>query len=308
MKLKISNEFKVGVLGLTSLALLYLGFNFLKGKDFFAASHYYYALYDDVQGLAPASLVKVNGVAIGRVLDVKLLQNTQNPRLNGKVLVTIDLNEKINMGKNTLALIDKDLLGGVSIDLQLDYKEPFLHYDDTLKTGIKKSLLSSVQDQTSPVLVKVDSILIKVNGILADFEGIGKNVKSTLQTFEKTAQTLEGTITENRNNLLHITGNFKQLSQDLTQTSKQLPDILKKVDAFADSLQKIHFNKTLDKAEKTLAELQTLLAKLNKGEGSLGLLLKDQTLYENLTKTSAELTKLLIDLRQKPQRYIRLRF
>ncbi|MCS6796322.1 MAG: MlaD family protein, partial [Raineya sp.] len=303
MKLKISNEFKVGVLGLISLTLLYLGFNFLKGKDFFAASHYYYALYDDVQGLAPASLVKVNGVAIGRVLDVRFLQTPQNPKLNGKVLVTIDLNEKINMGKNTIALIDKDLLGGTSIDLKLDYKEPFLHYDDTLKTGIKKSLLSSVQDQASPVLAKVDSIMLKINAILSDFEGLGKNVKSTLQTFEKTAQTLESTIAENRTNLLGITTNFKQISQELTQTTKQLPEIAKKLDTFADSLQRIHFNKTLDKAEKTLVELQTLLAKLNQGEGTLGLLFKDQTLYENLTKTSAELTKLLIDLRQKPQRY-----
>lgn len=308
MKLKISNEFKVGLLGLAALVLLYLGFNFLKGKDFFASSHYYYALYDDVQGLAPAALVRVNGVAVGRVLNVQFLQTPQNPKTHGKVLVTIDLNEKINMGKNTLALISKDLISGASIDLQLDYQEPFLNYNDTLQTTIKKDFVSNLQTQAMPILNQVDSVLIKINHILAEFEGVGKNVKNTLQTIEKTVQTVENTIAENRGNLQKIINHFQQISQDLAQSTKKLPDITKKIDTFADSLQRIHFNQVLTKAEKTLAELQLLLAKVNNGEGSLGLLFKDQTLYENLTKTSAELTKLLIDLRQRPQRYIRLRF
>ncbi|MFN3316119.1 MAG: MlaD family protein, partial [Raineya sp.] len=126
--IKISREFKVGVLALVSMILLYSGFNYLKGKDFFAGSHYYYAVYDDVQGLAAANLVRINGVAVGRVLEVKFIQNPKNPKLNGKVLVKIDLSEKVNMGKNTKAIITNNLLSGTSIDLQLDMKEPFLQY------------------------------------------------------------------------------------------------------------------------------------------------------------------------------------
>ena len=157
--IKISREFKVGVLALISMLVLYSGFNYLKGKDFFASSHYYYAIYDDVQGLAAANLVRINGVAVGRVLDVRFIQDPNKPKLNGKVLVKIDLSEKINMGKNTTALITNSLLAGTSIDLQLDMKEPFLQYDDTLKTAVSKDLMATVQEKATPVLGKIDSTI-----------------------------------------------------------------------------------------------------------------------------------------------------
>lgn len=305
--IKISREFKVGVLALISMALLYSGFNYLKGKDFFAGSHYYYAVYDNVQGLEAASLVRVNGVAVGRVLDVRFMQNTKNPKLNGKVLVTIDLSQKINMGKNTKALITSNLLSGTSIDLQLDMQEPFLQYDDTLKTGLSKDLLASVQEQANPVLSKLDSVMVQVNSLLSEFKGIGTTTNNTLKTYEESAKILNQMLLTNEKNLAAITANTKQLTGNLNESSKELPDILKKMNTFADSLQKLNFTKTLDNTNKTLAELNALLNKLNKSDGTMNALIKDKTLYENLTRLTADLDKLLIDLRKNPQRYLRLR-
>jgi phospholipid/cholesterol/gamma-HCH transport system substrate-binding protein len=305
--IKISREFKVGVLALVSMVLLYSGFNYLKGKDFFAGSHYYYAVYDDVQGLAAANLVRVNGVTVGRVLDVRFLQNSKNPKLNGKVLVTIDLSQKINMGKNTKALITNSLLSGTSIDLQLDMQEPFLQYDDTLKTGVSKDLMASVQEQATPVINKVDSALAQINSLMAEFKGVGTTTHSTLKTFEESAKILNQMLLANDKNLAAITANANQLTANLNETSKKMPDVLKKIDTFADSLQKLNFSKTLNNANQTLAELNALLDKLNKSDGTMNALIKDKTLYENLTRVTADLDKLLIDLRQNPQRYLRLR-
>ena len=305
--IKISREFKVGVLALVSMILLYSGFNYLKGKDFFAGSHYYYAVYDDVQGLAAANLVRVNGVAVGRVLDVRFIQNAKNPNLNGKVLVKIDLNEKINLGKNTVALITNNLLSGTSIDLQLDMKEPFLKYDDTLKTATNKDLMTTIQEKASPVMGRIDSTILQINSLLAEFKGVGATTNNTLKTFEESAKILNQMLLANDKNLAAITANTNQLTANLNESSKKLPDILKKMDTFADSLQKLNFANTLEKANKTLTELNALIEKINKSDGTMNALIKDKTLYENLTKLSADLDKLLIDLRQNPQRYLRLR-
>ncbi|GAB4133932.1 MAG: MlaD family protein [Raineya sp.] len=305
--IKISREFKVGVLALASMVLLYSGFNFLKGKDFFASSHYYYAVYDNVQGLTAANLVRANGVTVGRVLEVKFIQNAKNPKLNGKVVVKIDLSEKINMGKNTTALITSRLTEGTSIELKLDLKEPFLQYDDTLKTEVTKDILASVQEQATPVINKVDSVMLQLNSLLAEFKGIGTTTNSTLKTFEESAKILNQMLLANDKNLLAITTNTQQITSNLNKTSEQLPEVLKKFNSFADSLQKLNLSKTLNTADKTLAELNALLAKINKSDGTLNALLKDKTLYENLTRVTADLDKLLIDLRQNPQRYLRLR-
>jgi len=304
--IKISKEFKVGLLGLVSMAMLYMGFNFLKGKDFFAGSHYYYVVYDDVKGLAPANLVRINGVAVGRVLDVRFMQN-KSPKLNGKVLVTIDLSQKINMGKGTIAMLNSTLLSGTMIDLQLDTKEPYVEYDDTLKSAVTPDIMASVQEKASPVLAKADSVMIKLNSLLGEFQGIGTTTKNTLKTFEKAANDLDMMLAANQGNISTMTNNFKDLSNDLKQTSKELPVLMKKMNTFADSLNRLQFAKTLEKADKAVGELNTLLGKINKGEGTMGALMKDPTLYDNLTKTTAELNKLMIDLRQNPQRYIRLR-
>lgn len=304
---KISREFKVGILALVSMILLYSGFNYLKGKDFFAGSHYYYAIYDDVQGLAPANLVRVNGVAVGRVLEVKFMQDPKRPKLNGKILVKIDLSEKINMGKNTVALLTNNLLSGTSIDLQLDMQEPFLQYDDTLKTALNKDVLAAVQEKATPVLGKIDSTITQINSLLAEFKGIGTTTNNTLKTFEESAKILNRMLVANEKNLAAITNNTNQLTGNLNETTKKLPDVLKKIDTFADSLQRLSFSKTLDNANKTLAELNALIEKFNKSDGTMNALIKDKTLYENLTRVTADLDKLLIDLRQNPQRYLRLR-
>jgi len=304
--IKINKEFKVGLLAIISMGLLYMGFNFLKGKDFFAGSHYYYVMYDDVKGLAPANLVRVNGVAVGRVLDVRFMQN-KNPKLNGKVLVTIDLSQKINMGKGTIAMLNSTLLSGTMIDLILDTKNPYIEYDDTLKSAVTPDIMASVQEKASPVLAKADSVMVKLNSLLGEFQGIGAVSKNTLKTFEHTAQTLDAMLASNQANLQAATGNFKELSANLSETSKELPLLMKKMNTFADSLNRLQFAKTLEKADKAVAELNALLGKINRGEGTMGALMKDATLYDNLTKTTAELNKLLIDLRQNPQRYIRLR-
>ncbi|MDX1902991.1 MAG: MlaD family protein [Thermonemataceae bacterium] len=305
--IKVSKEVKVGLLGLVSLLMLYTGFNFLKGKDFFSGSHYYYILYDDVKGLAPANLVRINGVAVGRVLDVRFLQ-TENAKTNGKVLVSIDLNQKIKMGKNTVALLNSSLLNGTMIDLQLDTKAPFVNYDDTLKSAVMPDLLASVQEKADPVLKKADSVMLQLNQLLAEFKGIGVSTQNTLKSFEQSAKMLNKIMAENQNNILASTQNMKDLTANLNKTSQELPAIMQKVNTFADSLNKLQFAKTLEKADKGLNELSLLLTKINKGEGTMGALVKDPVLYDNLTKLTAELNKLLIDLRQNPQRYIRLRF
>jgi len=160
---KISKEFKIGLFGIICIALLYLGFNYLKGKDFFTNSNKYYAIYENIDGLTISNSIYINGLAVGRVSDITFLQTEEN-----LILVEVDIQKNIVLDESTVAvLISEGFLGGKAIKLEIpeDIKNP-LKSGDTLKSTLDVGILESITQRTLPVADDLGTTIKRVNSIL----------------------------------------------------------------------------------------------------------------------------------------------
>ncbi|WP_461088742.1 MlaD family protein [Spirosoma gilvum] len=298
--MKISQEVKVGLLAIVALLMFYYGFRFLKGSDFFSSTNKYQVVYDNIDGLVPSNPVRINGLSVGRVKSIEILQNQGN-----KLLVTVELNKNIRVTQGAKAILDDDgLLGGKLIKLSIDPKAPTLEEGGMLVATKESGLSALIREKTLPVLNNVDSLTFQLNRVVAQFDQTGLMLKQTLQSANSGVKTLDLTIAENRAGLKATLDNVSHLSSSLVETEKQLKPILAKADTFADSLQGLQLKQTLLTVNKTVDNLQKILADVNNGRGSLGKLTSDEKLYQNVNATAASLEKLLTDLREHPKRYV----
>ena len=299
-RMKISQEVKVGLLAAVSLAMFYFGFNFLKGSDFFSSTHKYQVIYDNIDGLTPSNPVRINGLSIGRVKTIEILQDQRN-----KLLVTLDINKDIRVTQGSRAfLADDGLLGGKMIQLNVDPAKPLLEDGGMLISAKETGLSALIREKTLPVLNNVDSLTYQLNRVVGQFDQTGVILNKTLGSANAAVGTLGLTVAENRAALQATLANVNRLSTSLIETEKQLKPILTKADNFADSLQSLQLKQTLASVNKTVENLQTILGNINKGQGSLGKLASDDTFYRNVNGTTASLEKLLTDFREHPKRYV----
>ncbi|MFC0185671.1 phospholipid/cholesterol/gamma-HCH transport system substrate-binding protein [Pseudarcicella hirudinis] len=303
--MNISKEAKVGILALVSFVILYLGFNFLKGSDLFSSTNKYLVVYDNVDGLVASNPVMLNGLSIGRVKSVDLMQDKQN-----KLLVVLEINNKISVpGRTEAILADGGLLGGKMINLRMGSGKP-LADGDTLIPVKDVGISELLKTKALPVMSNADSLLTSLRTVTLKFKDTGEYLNAVLKNSDKTITGLNGSVTglisENRSNLAGITGNMKNLTASLVETEKGLKPLLGKFNTMADSLNALRLGQTLNETKKTVATLNKILAGLEAGQGTTGKLLKDDSLYVNLTKAMTDLDKLLIDFRLAPKRYVNI--
>jgi phospholipid/cholesterol/gamma-HCH transport system substrate-binding protein len=298
--MKISQEVKVGFLAVVALALFYFGFNFLKGSDFFSSDNHYEVVYDNVDGLTKSNAITLNGLAVGRVKDIQIMQGKGN-----SLLVTIAIDKDIRVGKGTRAVLaDGGILGGKVIKLEIPQTADLLEDGGSLVAAKEAGLQALIREKTLPVLNNVDSLTKNLNLIVKSFDQTAAMLNATLQNANRVTGTLDLTVQENRAALQATLGNVNKLSASLVETEKQFKPILSKVDNLADSLRTLELRATLANANRTVANLQGLLAGIQQGKGSLGKLTSDDQLYSNVNATTASLEKLLTDLRENPKRYV----
>lgn len=298
--MKVSQEVKVGLLAVGSLLMLYFGFNFLKGSDFFSSNHKYKVVYDNIDGLVASNPVTINGMAVGQVKSIEILQSQQN-----KLLVTLEIKEGIHITKGSRAVLaDDGLLGGKVVRLGIKQGAPQLEDEGMLVAAKETGLSALIREKTLPVLNNVDSLTYQLNRVVAQFDQTGIVLNQTLRSANAAVGTLGLTVAENRAGLRTTLDNVNRLSNSLIETEKQLKPILAKADTFADSLQGLQLKQTLGSVNKTVDNLQKILGDINKGRGTLGKLTSDEALYGNVNKTTASLEKLLTDLRENPKRYV----
>lgn len=299
-RMKVSKEVKVGLLAVVSLMMFYFGFRFLKGSDFFSSSNKYQVIYDNIDGLIASNPVRINGLSVGRVKSIEILQEQNN-----KLLVTLDLNKNIRVTKGTEAILaDDGLLGGKEIQLNIKTGAPLLPEGGMLVATKESGLSALIREKTLPVLNNVDSLTYQLNRVVAQFDQTGNVLKQTLRSADAGMRTLDLTVSENRAGLRATLANVDHLASSLIETEKKLNPILSKVDTFADSLQGLQIKQTLLTVNNTVGNLQKLLGDINKGRGSLGKLTSDESLYRNVNATTASLELLLSDLRRNPKRYV----
>jgi len=304
--MKISNETKVGILTAISITILILGYSYLSGNDVFSRSNKYYAIYNSVDGLSVSKPVLVNGFQIGQVSSMRL-------RPDGRTVVEFNINPQYNVPSNTLAqLVSTDLLGGKAISFEYGDSKQFAQDKDTLRADIQGSLAESLQPiqmKAERLISKLDSSLAAVNKILnPEFQ---KNVDRSFASIANSLQTLEGTTkkidalvggqTEHINSIM---ANADLVSGNLKTSSAHLTGITSNLDKVSNDLANSNVKQTLENANKTLADLQATMSKINSGNGSLGLLINDDKMYKNLSDATANLNNLFIDIKAHPKRYV----
>ncbi|MFC0518393.1 MlaD family protein [Mucilaginibacter angelicae] len=304
--MKISNETKIGALTAIAITILILGYSYLRGNDIFSGSNKYYAIYNSVEGLTVSKPVLVNGYQIGRISKMKL-------QPDGHTVVEFKIEPDVVVPKNTLAKLEStDLLGSKAIVFELGNSNVPAEDQDTLKADIQGSLAESlqpIQKKAEMLMSKLDSSLSAVNKILnPNFQ---KNIDRSFMSIANSLQTLEGTtkkidrlVGSQTGHIDAILTNAEQVSGSLKTSTTHLNGMTANFEKVSNDLAAANLKQTLDNANKAMADLQATIAKINSGQGSLGLLLNDDKMYKNLTDASNNLNNLFIDLKAHPKRYV----
>lgn len=298
MILKISKEVKTAILVILGIALFVFGFNYLKGKNLFESTDVYYTKFD-YNALTKASTVTVNGNNVGKIQDIEYDYAT------GKTIVSFTVNDKLKFSKSSIVrMYETGLMGGNGLSIINSYEGEIAKYGDTLQSEVEPGLVTSltknfsgISDNLDITLKSTDSLINNLNRIVIDDseEGLKRTIaelNSTLKSFKQLSFSANGLISKNDENIAVILENFKTTSENLSLLSTELKDA--------------KLGNTVENLNKTVASLNTVLATLEKGEGSMGKLLKDEALYNNLKGASKEMEELLRDIKLHPKRYFRI--
>ncbi|WP_140939097.1 MlaD family protein [Sphingobacterium lumbrici] len=306
--MKISNETKVGALTAIAIALLFIGYSFLKGNDVFSSESIYYTDYDNVDGLTVSKPVMVNGYQIGRVSKMNLLTN-------GKIRTEFKINDDYNIPSNTVArIISADLLGSKAIVFDLGNSKTFAKSGDPLLSDVQANLMEKVeplQKKIENLVVKLDSVLSAVNTALddefqRDFKSSLSSISISLNNMEKITSEVEGLVGSERIRLAKIMQNLESITGNFKNNNSKLNSILSNLDNFSDDLAKTEIKATIDHANKAVKDVQAITDKINNGEGSIGLLVNDDQLYNNLNNASENLDQLVEDVKNNPGKYLKI--
>jgi phospholipid/cholesterol/gamma-HCH transport system substrate-binding protein len=310
--MKISNETKIGALTAIAIVLLVLGFNFLKGKTFFSKSHNLFAKYTNVQGLQPSNPVVINGLQVGTVYSINTDKNMK------EILVNMNLTKDVNIPVNSVAIIKPSLLGTTSVEITLGDAKTYIPLNDTIATHASSGIFTDVLSKVDPVLYQVtkavtsiDSILMKVNQVLDP--NAKNNIAGTLANLNKTTENLIGAsksldilLNTQTGALASTLNNLNSFTANLDKNSGKINNVMTNLDKTATNLSNLDLQKTLNTLNSTIGDLKSAIGKFDKKDGTLGLLLNDTKLYENLRATSNKLNLLIDDLRTNPKRYVNI--
>ncbi|MBB6238750.1 phospholipid/cholesterol/gamma-HCH transport system substrate-binding protein [Pedobacter sp. AK013] len=304
--MKIKNETKVGILAAFAIALLIIGYNFLKGNSIFSNETTLYAKYTRVDGLTVSKPILINGYQIGRVAKLEL-------QTDGSIIATLSVNSKYEIPENSIARLEgTDLLGSKAIVMSLGNSKKMAEDGYTLNANVEKGLMEQVQPvqkKAELIIGKMDSILSSVNSILnPNFQkNVDKSFNSiagTLASLETTSKKVDGLVGSESARIEAIFKNVEGITANLNNNNQKISDILTNINTVTDKFAAANFKQTLDNANNAIANLQSVISGIKDGKGSLGLLLNDDKMYQNLNNASKNLDALMIDLKANPKRYV----
>ncbi len=306
--LKITNETKVGALTCIAIAILFIGYSFLKGNNVFSSENTFYTEYDNVEGLAVSKPVLVSGFQIGRVSNLTL-------QPNGKIKTEFKIKEDYSIPSNTVArIVSADLLGSKAIVFELGNSTTMARNGDPLLSDVQANLLEKVeplQKKIENLVVKLDSVLSGVNSVLdanfqRDFKSSVHSISVSLKNLEKITGDVDGIMGQERSKLTNILTNLESITNNFKNNDKKINSILSNLDQMSDQLAKTQIKETIDNANQAMMDVKAITDKINKGEGSIGLLLNDEQLYNNLNNASQNLDQLIFDLKNNPGKYLKI--
>lgn len=311
--MKISKEAKIGLIITSGIAILFWGLNYLKGKDFFTSQKTVFATYDRVDGLTASNPVLVNGMKIGSVTKLSLL-----PDQSGRILVAMHINSNVRIPRNSTAeIFSTDLLGAKGIRFLFGESADIIEDGDTVKSQIQNSLSQEVNAQVAPIRARAESILSSMDSVLMivrtvfnestkeDLRRSFQSISSSLLSIERITGTMDQQLAR-QGKLGLIFDNLESITTNLRSNNKSLTNAIENFSAISDTLAGANLAATIENTRKTLEGTTSLLAKVNSGEGSLGQLATNDSLYTNLNNTARDLDLLITDLKANPGRYVHI--
>ncbi|MFA7444449.1 MAG: MlaD family protein [Flavobacteriaceae bacterium] len=297
--MKLTREIKTALLVLSALLLFIWGYSFLKGKDLFSSYENYYVVYENVEGLSASAPVTLNGLSIGKVSGIAINRE-------GKLVVEVQVKTDFPISKSSiLEVYEPGFIGGKQIALVPNLEDSNLaKNEDTLQSAVRLGMIAKAGGQLAPVQQKVENTLVSADSLLNNFNTLldAKNKENlsvaiaeltqTMKTLNSASKTLDKMLTVNQQNIDGMMSNLNKTSENFAQIS--------------DDLTQADLGKVVQNLESTLANVNKMMADMESGKGTLGKLMKDETMYNNLSDASKELELLLQDVRLNPTRYVNI--
>ncbi|WP_028787001.1 MlaD family protein [Terrimonas ferruginea] len=305
--MKISNETKVGILAAGAIALLIVGFNFLKGRDVFKKKNTIYAIFENVGSLDKSNPVKILGLTVGHIDDIEPLDKD----VNG-IKVTIAMDKKVNIPDNSVAYIEPSLLGTPVLVIQKGNSSRSIEMGQELKSVSRQGgMLSSVAPQLEPVFGKISNTIDTLNLILGNVntifdESVKGHIRSTLAQLDASAAALSNMLQAANGNLTATLGNANSITANIAKSNDSITAIISNAKRFTGSLASVNIGPIADSMQVAVNQLKGIVNSMSSTKGSLGALINDRELYDKINNTVLSAEILLDDLRAHPKRYVNI--
>lgn len=283
---------------IVGITLLYFGFNFLKGIDFFSSTKKYYAFYENVDKLTESNQIYLNGLAVGRVSKIQIQQ-----QLN-RVLVELDISSEIVLTDSSVALLNGELLGGRFIQLIVNRGGNVLKAKDTIKSDVAKGIMDFFTQNAEPVATNLTITLRNLNTIL---EGLARNTKRIDTMFlrlQNTPAILNKTLNTANANMDGLSESFQSVAGNLNGTLEELKPTLSNFRSLSDSLKVLQLNNTVNKAQQSLTRLDHALSRLSSNDNTVGKLMTEDSLYVNLNQLLNSVDSLAKHFNTNPKHFM----
>lgn len=298
--MKLSKELKTGLLAVFAISTFILGFNYLNGTSLFQSERVFYAVYDNVEGLSQSSGVMINGLRVGRVQEITINKAT------GNLIVQFNVDNDFEFSKSSIARIyGGGIIGGKSLAIVPDFQSnEVAQTGDTLKSEIDEGIMELVNNRLSPLQVKIESAIEGIDSLMFSLNDIldvktRENLKNSIDDLNKITSSFAGSA-ESLQSI--IAGNEDKLNR----TFDNLDITTQNFAALSDSLAQLNLNQLVGELETTISNFKKLSENISNGEGTIGKLLNDDTVYKNIEYATRQLEELLQDIKLNPKRYIHI--
>ncbi|MCH3923519.1 MAG: MlaD family protein [Bacteroidales bacterium] len=312
--MKLTTEFKIGLVGLLTIIILVLGINFLKGRNIFSSTNTYYAMFDNVKGMHESNYIYINGLKVGYVTNIKPVNEKTD-----KFLVTIIVKKNIKIPIDSkLTLYSDGVLGNKALRIDAGNSNQTLKNKGTLQGYIELGIMDQLSQNIIPmfnnlsaILIRIDTLTEGLNNVL-DKDGQNnlkyslKNINSITERLDNVAKNVDGLVGTNKQKMNKIVANVESITSNLANNNKEINNIITRFDNITDTIEKKNIGKTLTNVNQSLQSLNVILNKIEKGKGNVGLLLDDDNLYKNLNSSAKNLDNLIEEIKKNPKKYLKI--
>ena len=310
--MKINKEVRIGIIVLSAILLSYWGLNYLKGQDIFTSQKAIYAVYNRVDGLLPSNVVQVNGYKIGFVRTISLM-----PDHSGRLIISMHIKSELKIPRNSRAeIFSTDFLGTKAVQLVFGDSNEDLQDGDTLASSVQTSLTDAVGAEVAPIKEKAENLLASLDSVAAVFREVFnqetklnlkksfESISKALNSIDNIATTVDTMLGKKNGRIKLLLENLESITGNIKNHNQQIGEVIDNFSGISDTLRRANLSQTILNLKNTLDKTSSIFDKVNKGEGTLGLLVNDDSLYVNLNNTARSLDALVKDLNANPKKYV----